>query len=169
MDEGDTVKKGQVIARLDRDQLMAQRDATGRRPRHRPRRNSPRPKPRSNGRSADLAGDIEQRHADLASSEAHLAELKNGSRPQEKQDAQAAVEAAQSELDRAKNDWDRAQTLYKNDDISTAAVRSVPQALGERRCLAQVGQGARRAGAGRPARGSHRTPPQGRWRAPRAR
>jgi HlyD family secretion protein len=29
------------------------------------------------------------------------------------------VEAAQSELDRAKRDWDRAQTLYKNDDIST--------------------------------------------------
>ena len=26
----------------------------------------------------------------------------------------------QSELDRAKRDWDRAQTLYKNDDISTA-------------------------------------------------
>ena len=26
VDEGDTVKKGQVIARLDRDQLMAQRD-----------------------------------------------------------------------------------------------------------------------------------------------
>jgi multidrug resistance efflux pump len=30
------------------------------------------------------------------------------------------VDAAQSELDRAKKDWDRAQTLYKNDDISTA-------------------------------------------------
>src|SRR5208283_1989549 len=26
VDEGDTVKKGQVIARLDRDQLLAQRD-----------------------------------------------------------------------------------------------------------------------------------------------
>ena len=52
--------------------------------------------------------------------EALLAELKNGSRPQEKLDAKAAVDAAQSELERSARDWDRAQTLYKNDDISTA-------------------------------------------------
>ena len=30
------------------------------------------------------------------------------------------MEMAQSEVDRAKKDWDRAQTLFKNDDISTA-------------------------------------------------
>jgi HlyD family secretion protein len=30
------------------------------------------------------------------------------------------VEAAQSENDRAKKDWDRAQTLFKNDDISAS-------------------------------------------------
>jgi len=30
------------------------------------------------------------------------------------------VESVESEIDRAKKDWDRAQTLYKNDDISTA-------------------------------------------------
>src|SRR6185369_8297704 len=69
---------------------------------------------------ATLAGDIEQRKADVSANEARLEELKNGSRPQEKQEAQAAVNAAQSELDRAKKDWDRAQTLYKNDDISTS-------------------------------------------------
>jgi HlyD family secretion protein len=45
--------------------------------------------------------------------------LKNGSRPQEKLDARASVEAAQAEVDRAKKDWDRAQPLFKNDDIST--------------------------------------------------
>jgi HlyD family secretion protein len=55
----------------------------------------------------------------LASNEARLLELKNGSRPQEIQEARAAVEAAQSEFDRAKKDWDRSQPLYKNDDIST--------------------------------------------------
>jgi len=68
----------------------------------------------------NLAADIEQRRADLASNQARLAELTNGSRPQEKQDAQAAVDSAQSEADRARADWDRAQALYKNDDISKA-------------------------------------------------
>ena len=46
--------------------------------------------------------------------------MQNGARPQEKQDAKAAVDAAASEVERAQKDWDRAQTLYKNDDISTA-------------------------------------------------
>jgi len=49
-----------------------------------------------------------------------LQELKNGSRPQEIQEAKAAVDSAQAEYERAKRDWDRAQPLYKNDDISTA-------------------------------------------------
>src|SRR5260370_37703373 len=52
--------------------------------------------------------------------EARFAELKNGARPQEKLDAKAAVDAAASELERSKRDWERAQTLYKNDDISGA-------------------------------------------------
>jgi HlyD family secretion protein len=69
---------------------------------------------------ATLAADIEQRRADLGSNEARLAELNNGARPQEKLDAKAAVDAAQSELDRAKKDWDRSQTLFKDDDISAA-------------------------------------------------
>jgi HlyD family secretion protein len=46
--------------------------------------------------------------------------LQNGARPQEKLDAQAAVDSAQSEVDRSKKDWDRAQTLFKDDDISAA-------------------------------------------------
>jgi HlyD family secretion protein len=116
-DEGDWVKKGQVIARLDRDQLLAQKDRE------------------SAGlasavdqlaqaetslawQKATLAADIEQRTADVASNEARLAELKNGSRPQEKLDAKAAVDAAESEAQRAQLDWDRAQPLFKNDDIS---------------------------------------------------
>jgi HlyD family secretion protein len=119
VDEGDAVKKGQIIARLDRDQLVAQRDreAAG--------------LASSDAQlvqartavelaRASLAADIETRHADLSSMDARLAELKNGSRPQEKLDAKAAVENAASEVERSKKDWDRAQTLHKNDDISTA-------------------------------------------------
>jgi HlyD family secretion protein len=119
VDEGDSVKKGQIIARLDRDQLMAQRE------REVAGLESARTQLAQSETSlawekATLAADIEQRRADLASNEARLAELNNGARPQEKLDARAAVDAAQSELDRAKRDWDRSQTLYKNDDISTA-------------------------------------------------
>jgi HlyD family secretion protein len=119
VDEGDGVKKAQIVARLDRDQLMAERE------RESAGLESAETQLAQSETSlawekANLAADIEQRQADLGSNEAHLAELKNGARPQEKLDARAAVEAAQSEVDRAQRDWDRSQTLYKNDDISTA-------------------------------------------------
>ena len=119
VDEGDTVKKGQMIARLDRDQLVAQRE----------RESASLDGSESQlaqARTAlqmqreTLAGDLEQRRADLSANEARLAELENGSRPQEKADAKAVVDNAQAEVDRARKDWDRAQVLYKNDDISTA-------------------------------------------------
>ena len=119
VDEGDGVGKGMVLARLDRDQLMAQRqrEVAGLESAQTQLAQS---ETSLAWEKANLAADIEQRQADLASNEARLAELNNGARPQEKLDARAAVDAAQSELDRAKRDWDRAQTLYKNDDISTA-------------------------------------------------
>jgi HlyD family secretion protein len=119
VDEGDNVKKGQVVARLDRDQLNAQREreaasVTSSEAQLVQARTS------VDLQRATLAADIETRRGDLAAAEARLAELNNGARPQEKADAHAAVEAASAELDRASKDWDRAQTLYKNDDISTA-------------------------------------------------
>jgi HlyD family secretion protein len=119
IDEGNAVKKGQVIARLDRDQLMAQRD------RETAGLNSAlsqlaQAETSLAWQKENLAADLEQRKADLAASHARLQELKNGARPQEILEIKAAVESAQAEFDRAKRDWDRAQTLYKNDDISTA-------------------------------------------------
>jgi HlyD family secretion protein len=119
VDEGDAVKKGQVIARLDRDQLLAQRDreAAGLQS-----ANSQLAQAETAlaWQKENLAADLDQRKADLSSYQARLQELKNGSRPQEVLEAKAAVESAQAEYERAKRDWDRAQTLYKNDDISTA-------------------------------------------------
>lgn len=119
VDEGDVVKKGEIVARLDRDQLAAQKDretaglaASG--AQLQVARTS------MEWQRATLAADIEQRRGDLAAVEARLAELRNGARPQEKLDAKAAVDAAAAELERARRDWERAQTLYKNDDISTA-------------------------------------------------
>jgi len=117
VDEGDAVKKGQVIARLDRDQLNAQqeRETAGLRSSEFQLAQA---QTGLEWQRATLVADLEQRRADLAGAEARLAQLKNGSRPQEKQDARAAVEAAQAEADRARKDYERAQTLIKNDDIS---------------------------------------------------
>jgi len=119
VDEGAVVKKGQVIARLDREQLLAERDreVAGLESARAQRAQA---ETSVEWERANLAADIEQKRADLASMEARLLELKNGARPQEKLDARAAVESAQSEVERSKRDWDRAQVLYKNDDISTA-------------------------------------------------
>ncbi len=119
VDEGDAVKKGQVIARLDRDQLIAQRDAQ-----MAAIQSSEAALAQSETslqwQRATLAADIETRDADLSSNQARLAELQNGSRPQEKLDAKAAVDAATAEVQRSQRDWERAQKLYKDDDISTA-------------------------------------------------
>jgi len=119
VDEGDSVKKGQLIARLDRDQLSAQRE---REQAGLVSSESQYAQAQSalEWQRATVAADIEQRKADLAAAEARLNELRNGARPQEKQDAHAAVQSAQSEADRARKDWERAQTLHKNDDISTS-------------------------------------------------
>ncbi len=119
VDEGDPVTKGEVIARLDRDQLEQQRA-----------------KEMASLASADAAlaeagsslrfqqvsteADLEVRQAEINSAQSHLLELKNGSRPQEIAEARSAVAAAQAEYDHARQDWDRAQVLYSNDDISTS-------------------------------------------------
>jgi HlyD family secretion protein len=119
VDEGDAVKKGQIVARLDRDQLVAQRD---RETAGLESAASQLAQARTSveWERATLEADIETRKADLAAAEARLAELRNGARPQEKLDVKAAVDSAAAEVERAKKDWDRAQTLFKNDDISAA-------------------------------------------------
>jgi HlyD family secretion protein len=119
VDEGDRVTKGQVIGRLDRDQLLAQRSRESA-ALELAQAQLAQAATSLEWSKATVAADQEQRKADLTSSEARLAELRNGARPQEKEQARAAVEAAQSEWDRARKDWERSQTLYKNDDISAA-------------------------------------------------
>lgn len=118
VDEGDNVKKSQILARLDRDQLVAERarevaalEAAV--------TQVAQAETSIQWQKANLAADVEQKRADLSSNESRLLELKNGSRPQEVQESKAAVESAQAEFDRSKRDWDRAQTLFKDDDIST--------------------------------------------------
>ena len=117
VDEGDNVKKGQVLARLDRDQLVAER-AREVAALQAAESEVAQAETSIQWQRANLAADVEQKRADLSSSESKLLELKNGSRPQEIQEAKAGVEGARSEFERAKRDWDRAQTLFKDDDIS---------------------------------------------------
>ena len=117
--EGDAVQKGMVIARLDREQLLRQRDtaeaALGTAEAQYAESQSA-----LKWQQQTMQADLQLRNADLSAAQSQLLQLQNGARPQEKQQATAAVAAAQSQYDQAKKDWDRAQTLYKNDDISTS-------------------------------------------------
>jgi len=119
VDEGDPVHRDQKIARLDHAQLSAQKDRelAGLQV---AKSMFAQAETRLNWQRQNQSAELEQRTADLNAYLARLQELKSGSRPQEIQEAKAAVDSAQAGFDRAGRDWDRAQTLYKNDDISTA-------------------------------------------------
>jgi HlyD family secretion protein len=119
VDEGETVKKGALVARLDRDQLTAQknRETAGL---QFAIAQLAQAETALEWQKQSLEADIEQRRADLAATEARLLELKNGSRPEEIKEAEATVAAAQAEYTRTGNDWKRAQALHKSGDISMA-------------------------------------------------
>ncbi|HEY1204406.1 MAG: HlyD family efflux transporter periplasmic adaptor subunit [Bryobacteraceae bacterium] len=119
VDEGDRVTAGMLLARLDKDQLLGQRD------RARGGVASAESQMAQQTTAIDfqtetLEGQIQQRSAEVKTAEARLAELVAGSRVQEKEEARAAVDRAQTEYDRSASDWTRAQTLIKNEDISAA-------------------------------------------------
>ncbi|HUQ94840.1 MAG TPA: efflux RND transporter periplasmic adaptor subunit [Bryobacteraceae bacterium] len=67
-----------------------------------------------------VEGEIQVRRAEVRNAEAHLAELLSGARPQEVQTAKAQLEDTKTWADQAQRDWERAQVLYKDEDISTA-------------------------------------------------
>jgi HlyD family secretion protein len=117
VDEGSLVKKGMVIARIDREQVERQRN----------RDEASLAASQSQYQQSEtsvqwqrltLESDNALRKAELRAAQAQLAQLLAGSRPQEIQQARAAVEDAKAQNDQAKADWDRAQDLFKNDDIS---------------------------------------------------
>jgi HlyD family secretion protein len=119
VDEGDLVKKGMVVARLDKDQLLRQRE----------REQAALAQAQSQlavaGTTVEWtrqsqASDLDQRRADLSQAQARLRELEAGSRPQEIKESSAAVEAARAAAEAAQKDWERGQALYKQDDISAS-------------------------------------------------
>jgi HlyD family secretion protein len=118
-EEGAVVSKGQLLARIDREIANQQR-------------------------ARDVAGiaaaqaqfdqlqtaivwqkqaverEIELRTAELRAVEAQLREATNGARPQEIQQSEAALLEARTQLAQAKSDWDRAQKLFADEDITRA-------------------------------------------------
>jgi HlyD family secretion protein len=117
VNEGDAVKKGQLIARIDRQQMEQQkmRDTAG--------FQSAESQLAQMGSSIlweaqTLESDLALKRADVRVAQAHLDELLAGSRKQEIQEAQSAVADVKAQADQAKLDWDRAQKLFAADDIS---------------------------------------------------
>jgi HlyD family secretion protein len=115
--EGDWVKKGQVIARIDATQLDQQRarDAaavTNAQSQYQQLETS------IEYQKATIDSDIAAKKADLAQMQARLDELLAGSRPQDIAQAQAALTDAKAAQDLAKAEAERAKTLFSREDIS---------------------------------------------------
>ena len=119
VDEGVQVKKGMKIAQLDQQQLLHQREQlqavlTAAKSRLEQLRTA------IAFQTANVNGQIDQRQAELGSTQSNLRDLLAGSRPQEIENARAAVDRAKAEKVKASADWERAQRLFKNDDISAS-------------------------------------------------
>jgi HlyD family secretion protein len=117
VDEGVYVKKGMVIARIDRDQVESQR-ARDEASLHNSQSQYEQMETSVQWQRRTLESDVALRTAELRASQARLAALVAGSRPQEIQESRAAMADAKAQHDQAQADWDRAQDLFKNDDIS---------------------------------------------------
>jgi HlyD family secretion protein len=140
--EGDTVKKNQLLARIENNALefTRQRDEAGV-----VAAESALTQLRTDTERARDALDRESnmRRAEIAQAEAQVRDVEAGSRTQEIAQAQAGLDDAKAQFDQAKADWGRAQTLFKNEDISrvqydqaqtrlrstTAAVQNAEQRL----------------------------------------
>jgi HlyD family secretion protein len=117
--EGDPVTQGMRLAQLDTTQLERQK-ARDQAVLTTAESAVPQLETGIERQKAALAAEIELRRAQISQAEAVLRDLQAGSRAQEVRQAQAVVEEATSQQGQARQDWERAQALYKNDDISTA-------------------------------------------------
>ena len=118
-DEGQMVKKGMVLARIDKETVERQRtrDMAGV-----TSAESQLTQLRTliQWQSESVQRELELRGTEVRTAESKLKDLLAGSRPQEILASRAAVDEAKAQLTQAKKDWERAQVLYKNEDISTA-------------------------------------------------
>ena len=117
VDEGAWVKAGDLIARLDPVELQKQ-TARDKAQIIGAKSNYDQLVTAIEFQKSTLESDVAARQAELNLAQSKLDELLNGSRPQDIQQSVAAVTDATAQLEFARLDWDRAQTLFKNDDIS---------------------------------------------------
>jgi len=116
-EEGGLVKKGMALGRLDTLQTRRQREReeaglTAAQSQLAQLRTA------IEFQKATLAAELDLRRAEVKQAEARLHELLAGSRSQEIEQAKAAVEAARTQQVQAAADWERAQILFRDDDIS---------------------------------------------------
>ena len=119
VEEGDQVKKGALIARLDQEELMQRRESAA------ASLDSTRSRLIQSGTAIEYQrqqteAQLRRSRAELSQAEAVLKELQSGSRRQEIESARAALARFKAEQQRALADWERSQILYKDKDISTA-------------------------------------------------
>lgn len=117
--EGETVEKGAVVARLDQEQLLHQRDQA-RAALKAAASQLAQLETAIDYQRATLAAQLEERRAAVEAARAQLAELEAGSRPQEIERARARLEEARTEFERARSDFERIETLRRTGDVSQA-------------------------------------------------
>ncbi len=117
IEEGMPVSKGAVLARLDTLQAERQRERDEAAVRSAESLLGQQQSAIEYQR-ASMEADVALRQANLRQAEARLAELLAGSRKQEIEQARAAVQAARTDHELAQKDWERAEALFKTDDIS---------------------------------------------------
>jgi HlyD family secretion protein len=72
--------------------------------------------------NGDLHAQVEQGRANVTRAEAALEKLLNGARPEEREAARAAMEEAQAAADNARQNYERAQKLFREGGIISQAV-----------------------------------------------
>jgi HlyD family secretion protein len=117
IEEGVPVSKGAILARLDTLQTERQRERDVAAVRSADSLLGQQQSAIEYQRST-LEADLALRQANVRQAEARLAELLAGSRSQEIEQARAAVQAATTDHELARKDWERAETLFQTEDIS---------------------------------------------------
>lgn len=115
--EGETVRREQVLARIETQalEMARQRDRAG----VVAAESSLRQLRTDTERTRELLEqEAAMRRAEIAQAEAQVRDVEAGSRKQEVAQAQAAVDESTAQHALAKADWERAQRLFRNEDIS---------------------------------------------------
>ena len=117
VEEGAMVTKGQVVARIDRESVNQQRvrDQAGVAS---AQAQFDQVQTAVAWQKQAVEREMELRSAEVRAVEAQLKEVLTGSRPQELQQSEAALSDARTQSLQAKIDWDRAQKLFGDEDIT---------------------------------------------------